>query len=83
MSFTAATSRRISSTFPLQTISKYKSFSLHATPAELTSFEPIEYFFYGLERSSREAEKDVREHLQQIRLAIVSSNSTVVSSYLH
>jgi hypothetical protein len=64
-------------------MSKYKSLLLHATPAELTSFEPTEYVFYGPERSSREAETDVREHLQQVRPAIVSSDSTVVPSYLH
>jgi hypothetical protein len=64
-------------------MSKYKSLWLHATPAELTSFEPTEYVFYGPERRSREAEADVREHLQQIHLAIVSSDSTVVTSHLH
>jgi hypothetical protein len=64
-------------------MSKYKSLSLHATPAELTSFEPTEHVFYGSETSSLEAETDVREHLQQIRLAIVRSNSRVVPSHLH
>jgi hypothetical protein len=50
---------------------------------ELTSTEQTEYVFYGSETNSREAKTDVREHLQQICLAIVGSDSRAVPGHLH